>query len=460
MQFGDHFKAMKPLDPSVKSEACVLGQKRKKSTPKEAAVRKCLILEQKCSLPIFSAREKLIHQVNQNNTLIVIGETGSGKTTQLPQFLYAGGFCKAGKIIGITQPRRVAAVSVASRVAEEMDVEVGKEVGFSIRFEDATSSITRIKYMTDGMLLREALLDPLLKKYSVVIVDEAHERTIHTDVLFGLLKGIQARRSNSIEGKFREENGAEWKKTKRGDVTEDSKRNGNDQKAAWPHNQKANMFETSIEKEKDHHANGFLMEKSLSPLKIVIMSATLDAQGFSDYFGGAKVVYIQGRQFPVEIYYTYMPEADYLDAALITTLQVHIEEDPGDVLVFLTGQEEIESMERLLHDRISCFPEGTAKIMVVPIFAALPSDQQMKVFKAAPVGTRKVILATNIAETSVTIPGIRYVIDPGLVKARMYNPRTGVEALAIVPISKAQALQRRKRGSREMLSSVHRGSIS
>eukprot|EP01018_Ginkgo_biloba_P026806 Gb_11931 [translate_table: standard] len=425
--------SMPSLGGSVKERSVIPSKlKRKFPIPKgedESIARKRRILEQRHSLPIASAEKRLVEEVMKHNTLVVVGETGSGKTTQLPQFLYSAGFCRSGKVIGITQPRRVAAVTVATRVAEEVSVKLGEEVGYSIRFEDATSTATRIKYMTDGMLLREALLDPLLRKYSVIIVDEAHERTVHTDVLLALLKDVQKRRSLSVARQN------EYLGTK-----------------------KENLEQPTKEKEENLKENGSSLiaqssvaslETKVGPLKLVIMSATLDARGFSEYFGGAKAVYIQGRQHPVEIMYTYTAEPDYIDAALVTVFQVHLEEASGDILVFLTGQEEIESMERLLRERAAHLPEGTPKISVVPIYAALPCEQQMQVFQPAPAGFRKVILATNIAETSVTIPGIRYVIDPGLVKARAYNPRIGMESLVVIPVSKAQALQRSGRAGRE-----------
>ncbi|KAG8093754.1 hypothetical protein GUJ93_ZPchr0012g21349 [Zizania palustris] len=179
------------------------------------------------------------------------------------------------------------------------------------------------------------------------------------------------------------------------------------------------------------------------------MSASLDAKCFSDYFGGAKVVHIEGRQYPVDILYTYQPESDYLDATLVTIFQIHLEEGPGDILAFLTGQEEIESLERLIQERVRQLPPQSSKIWTTPIYSSLPSEQQMNAFKPVPSGTRKVVLATNIAETSVTIPGIKYVIDPGMVKARAYNPVTGMESLIIIPVSKAQALQRSGRAGRE-----------
>ncbi|CAI8614223.1 unnamed protein product [Vicia faba] len=356
------------------------------------------IAQQRKSLPIAPVEKRLIQEVRKNDILIIVGETGSGKTTQIPQFLFDAEFCRDGKVIGITQPRRVAAVTVAKRVADECGVELGQKVGYSVRFDDSTSNSTRIKYMTDGLLLREALLDQYLSKYSVIIVDEAHERTVHTDVLLGLLKRVQVARSKSIS------DGQNLK-------------NGN---------------------------------KS-SPLKLIIMSASLDARTFSEYFGDAKAVHIQGRQFPVDLFYTRFPETDYLDAALITIFQVHLGEPPGDILVFLTGQEEIESVERLINERLTNtkLPEGSQKLLPVPIFAALPSEQQMRAFAPASSGFRKVILATNIAETSITIPGIKYVIDPGLVKARSYDPGKGMESLIVVPTSKSQALQRSGRAGRE-----------
>ncbi|MFS8012761.1 putative RNA helicase [Helianthus anomalus] len=289
----------------------------------------------------------------------------------------------------------MATVTVAKRVAEECNVELGQKVGYSIRFEDMTSTSTRIKYMTDGLLLKEALLDPKLSRYSVIVVDEAHERTVQTDVLLGLLKDVQKKRSQSSNE-----------------------------------------------------------VRKLNLLKLIIMSASLDARGFSEYFGGAKAVHVMGRQFPVDILYTAQPETDCLDAALVTIFQIHMEEGPGDLLLFLSGQEEIESIEGLVHENLKKLPEANQKLLIYQLFSSLPSEKQMKVFTPAPAGFRKsntcgVIPATNIAETSVTIPGVKYVIDPGLVKVRGYSPDSGIESLIIVKTSKAQALQRSGCAGRE-----------
>ncbi|XP_076943543.1 pre-mRNA-splicing factor ATP-dependent RNA helicase DEAH10-like [Bidens hawaiensis] len=360
----------------------------------DSFARRQKIDQQRRSLPIASVEKRLVEEVRKNDTLIIVGETGSGKTTELPQYLYNGGLCQNGGIIGITQPRRVAAITVAKRVAEECGVELGQKVGYSIRFEDMTSASTKIKYMTDGLLLREALLDPKLSKYSVIIVDEAHERTVQTDVLLGLLKDVQKKRFQNS-------------------------------------NEESNKV------------------KRLSPLKLIIMSASLDARGFSEYFGGAKAVHVMGRQFPVDILYTAQPETDCQDAALVTIFQIHLEEGPGDILVFLTGQEEIEGLEGLVRENLKKLPEANQKLLIFQLFSSLPSEKQMKVFAPAPAGFRKVILATNIAETSVTIPGVKYVIDPGLVKARGYSPDGGIESLIVVKTSKAQALQRSGRAGRE-----------
>nr|NVI75396.1 lethal (2) 37Cb [Cucujiformia] len=224
----------------------------------------------------------------------------------------------------------VAAMSVAARVAQEMNVKLGNDVGYSIRFEDCTSERTIIKYMTDGTLHREFLSEPDLQSYSVMIIDEAHERTLHTDILFGLVKDITRFRSD---------------------------------------------------------------------LKLLISSATLDAKKFSEFFDGAPIFRIPGRRFPVDIYYTKAPEADYVDACVISVLQIHATQPLGDVLVFLTGQDEIETCQELLTDKIRRLGSKVKELIVLPVYANLPSDMQAKIFEPTPPGARKVILATNIAET-------------------------------------------------------------
>ncbi|CAG0921614.1 unnamed protein product [Notodromas monacha] len=358
-----------------------LGGDDEEEKPELIKKRERLTLQEvRRSLPIYPFRDELLAAIGAHQVLIVEGETGSGKTTQIPQYLHEAGYTKDKKKIGCTQPRRVAAMSVAARVATEMDVKLGNDVGYSIRFEDCTSERTILKYMTDGMLLREFLSEPDLLSYSVLIVDEAHERTLHTDILFGLVKDVS---------RFRPD------------------------------------------------------------LKLIISSATLDAEKFSTFFDDAPIFRIPGRRFPVDIFYTRAPEADYVEAAVVTVLQIHLTQDvPGDVLVFLTGQDEIDTAQEILLDRTRRLGSKIRELVVLPIYANLPSEMQAKIFMPTPPGARKVVLATNIAETSLTIDNIVYVVDPGFSKQNSYNSRTGMDSLVVVPISRASAEQRAGRAGR------------
>lgn len=346
-----------------------------------AAEKKAKTIEEKRkTLPVYQYRQTFLDAVKEYQILIIVGETGSGKTTQLPQYLYEDGYCKDGKKVGCTQPRRVAAMSVAARVAEEIGVKVGNEVGYAIRFEDATSDKTALKYMTDGMLLREFLTEPDLGGYSCLMIDEAHERTLHTDILFGLVKDIARGRPD---------------------------------------------------------------------LKLLISSATLDAQKFSEFFDDAPILNIPGRTFDVEMNYSLQPEANYLSAAITTVFQIHLSQPmPGDILVFLTGQDEIEQAEQSLQETARKLGSAAPELMICPIYANLPTDLQQRIFDPTPPKVRKVVLATNIAETSLTIDNIVYVIDPGYVKENRYTPATNMESLVAVPISRASANQRAGRAGR------------
>ncbi|CAN1794693.1 Probable pre-mRNA-splicing factor ATP-dependent RNA helicase DEAH4, partial [Linum perenne] len=292
-------------------------------------------------LPIVQFEEQIIRTVEDNRVVVVIGETGSGKSTQLSQMLHRHGYSKTG-IIGVTQPRRVAAVSVARRVAQEMGVKLGEEVGYAIRFEDRTSDLTRIKYLTDGVLLRESLSDPELSQYSVIILDEAHERSLNTDILLGLVKRLT---------KMRE-----------------------------------------------------------CKLKVLITSATLDGEKVSEFFLESPILNVPGKLFPVEIVYSRERPISYLESCLRTAIEIHRKEPEGDVLIFMTGQ--------------------------------------VRVFSPAPPDCRRFIVATNIAETSLTVDGVVYVIDSGYVKQRQYNPSTGMYSLDVIQISKVQANQRAGRAGR------------
>lgn len=334
--------------------------------------------EQRESLPVFAFRDQLIKAVHENQVLIVVGETGSGKTTQLTQYFAEAGFANDG-VVGCTQPRRVAAMSVAKRVSEEVGCKLGEEVGYNVRFDDCSGPLTKIKYMTDGMLLREVLMDPLMSRYSVLMLDEAHERTIATDVLFALLKKAMKKRPE---------------------------------------------------------------------FKVIVTSATLDADKFSSYFNECPIFTIPGRTFPVEILYSREPESDYLDTALVTVMQIHLTEPKGDILLFLTGQEEIDTACEVLYERMKALGPNVPELLILPIYASLPPEMQARIFEPAPAGTRKVVIATNIAETSITIDEIFYVIDPGFVKQSAYDPKLGMDSLMVTPVSQAQANQRSGRAGR------------
>eukprot|EP00123_Amoebidium_parasiticum_P011338 comp20659_c0_seq1/m.26808 comp20659_c0_seq1/g.26808 ORF comp20659_c0_seq1/g.26808 comp20659_c0_seq1/m.26808 type:complete len:700 (-) comp20659_c0_seq1:147-2246(-) len=342
------------------------------------------ILEKRKKLPVWEQKEDFIKKMRANQSLVLVGETGSGKTTQIAQWCIDISPERKG-MVACTQPRRVAAMSVAARVAQELDVVLGEEVGYSIRFEDCTSQKTKIKYMTDGMLLREAMTDPLLERYSCIILDEAHERTLSTDILMGLLKEIARQRRD---------------------------------------------------------------------LKIVIMSATLDASKFQSYFENAPLMTVPGRTFPVEIFYTPEPERDYLQAAIRTVVQIHLCEGEGDILLFLTGEEEIEEACKKIKSEVASAGPDAGDVKVIPLYSSLPPNLQQRVFEPAPPNkangaiSRKIVVSTNIAETSLTIDGVVFVIDPGFSKQKVYNPRVRVESLLVTAISRASAQQRAGRAGR------------
>ena len=323
------------------------------------------ILATRKKLPVYAYLEDLVTHLQDNQVIVVEGETGSGKTTQMPQALVNGGFVEgayAGMMVACTQPRRVAAMSVSKRVAEEMDVELGEHVGYNIRFENCTSQSTILKFMTDGMLLREAMNDPLLSNYSCVVLDEAHERTLATDILFGLLKEVLQKRSD---------------------------------------------------------------------LKVVVMSATLDAERFQKYFNDAPLMRVPGRTHPVDIFYTPEPERDYLDATIRSVVQIHQFEGPGDILIFLTGEAEIEKCCAEISREGNLLGDTCGELLVLPLYSTLPPREQQRIFCEAPGPRtpggppgRKVVVSTNIAETSLTIDGIVYVIDPGFSKQKVRQKRS------------------------------------
>lgn len=414
--------------------------------------------ESRRKLPIFPYADDIRKRLRDTDVMLLVGETGSGKSTQIPQFLVNEDWCRpksvrinqvdgtqkpvtVGGCIAITEPRRVAAISLARRVAEEMGTPLGSSspssnVGYSVRFDTSISPSTRIKFLTEGMLLQEMLHDPWLTKYSAVLVDEVHERGINVDLVLGFLRNLI---SKNPEG------------------------------------------------------------RGCIPLKVVVMSATADMEGLLEFFrkgslkqhsqdgdnfefncGGSSklecktnsdgtdsnkccipgsinsgkenvsLCHIKGRQFPVKVIYSPEPVHDFVDAALKVIFEIHYKEPiPGDILVFLTGQETVENLEYLVNDYALGMDPALPRILVLPLFAALPQAVQQRVFAPAPPRTRKVILATNIAETSVTVSGVRHVVDCGKAKMKQFRTRLGLDSLLVKPISKSAAIQRKGRAGRE-----------
>lgn len=416
--------------PARVSNGQTNGTKRKRQDgPKQnnpLQNKKIKLLESRKKLPIWSRQQDIKAALEKNDVLVLSGETGSGKSTQLPQFLLESKWCS--KCVAVTQPRRVAAISLARRVAEEMGTPLGKsspasKVGYSVRFDDSTSPSTRIKYLTEGMLLQEMLRDSAMSQYSCVVVDEVHERSVNVDLILGFLKGL-------VKG---------------------------------------------------------INKKRKTPLKVVVMSATADVAGIARFFdepmpsekapgtdgdeeddlNEAKInvdapkrpvaspkpvstCHVEGRQYPVKLSYLDRPTDDVLQTAFERIFQIHCKEPmPGDILVFLTGQETIQSLQKLIEEYAVNLTADYPKLLVLPLFAALPQHAQQRIFQSAPPNTRKVILSTNIAETSVTVPGVRFVVDTGKAKIKQFRNRLALDSLLIKPISRSSADQRKGRAGRE-----------
>ena len=322
-------------------------------------------------LPIAAHVEEITRALRDHQVVIVAGETGSGKTTQLPKIALAAGRGRTG-MIGHTQPRRIAARTLAARIAEECGVELGAEVGFAVRFTDRTAKGTKVKVMTDGILLAELQRDRDLRRYDTIIIDEAHERSLNIDFLLGYLTRLLPRRPD---------------------------------------------------------------------LRVIVTSATIDVERFAAHFGGAPIIEVSGRTYPVEVRYRPVEDVatDDVDAVCEAVLECLTSGD-GDVLVFLSGQREIHDVADALR------PMLDSVTSVLPLYARLSTAEQHRVF--APGGGRRVVLATNVAETSITVPGIRYVVDPGTARISRYSKRLKVQRLPIEPISQASANQRAGRCGR------------
>lgn len=409
----------------VDSEEPSKGAEESAKPKKEFVVlhRSDAIQEQREQLPIYMEEQRIMEAVMENDVVIVCGETGSGKTTQIPQFLFEAGFGsesveeRAG-MIAVTQPRRVAAISVAKRIAEEMGVKCGEEVGFQVRYEKSIGPKTKVKLMTDGILLKEMQNDFLLSKYSAIVLDEAHERNINTDILIGLLSRIVP-----LRAKLAAEAVAELDESVKGLVPK---------------------------------------QRRVRPLKLMIMSATLRVNDFVKnpvlFSTPPPVVHIKARQFPVTIHFNRVTPTDgYLEEAFAKTCKIHTRLPGGGILIFMTGQQEIEHLCRKLRQE---FPPNFSKtadagadakqegMYVLPLYSMLPTAKQMRVFDPVPAGNRLVVVATNVAETSITIPGIRYVVDTGKAKEKVYEGDVGMSKFQVGWTSKASANQRAGRAGR------------
>ena len=329
-------------------------------------------------LPVSQRRSDILAALRTHQVVIIAGETGSGKTTQLPKMCLEAGFAERG-MIGCTQPRRVAAMSISRRVAEELGVTWGREVGCKMRFNDDTGRDTVLKFMTDGILLAEIQSDPLLRRYSAIILDEAHERSLNIDFLLGYLKGLLQRRRD---------------------------------------------------------------------LKLIVTSATIDTVAFSEAFGGAPIIEVSGRMFPVEVRYApvesftgeHEDDIGFIEAAARAVEDAFIESNDGDILVFMPTERDIRDTRDVLEGNLGAGYE------VLPLFGRMAGAEQQRVFSPGP--KRRVIIATNIAETSLTIPRIRYVIDTGLARMSRYNSRTRTKRLPIEAVSQSSANQRAGRAGR------------
>ena len=328
-------------------------------------------------LPIFAKKDEIIQAIAGHRVIVVSGETGSGKTTQLPKFCLAAGRGIDG-LIGCTQPRRIAATTVARRIAEELGQELGNAVGYKIRFKDRTARDAYIKMMTDGILLAETQSDRYLSAYDTIIVDEAHERSLNIDFILGILRTLIRERDD---------------------------------------------------------------------LKLIITSATIDTDKFSRAFDDAPVIEVSGRMYPVDIQYP-VPETDpaqeneltHVEMAVQAIKRVLHQSRTGDILVFMPTEQDIRETCELIEAEN---PQGPR---VMPLFARLTAAEQSRVFARRP--ERKIIVATNVAETSITIPGIKYVIDSGLARISRYSPRTRTTSLPVLPVSRSSCDQRKGRCGR------------
>ena len=353
-------------------------------------------------LPITFTKELIYREISCNNFLVITGETGCGKTTKVPSYVFEILSKTLKCLINIccVEPRRIAAITAAEQVAKDSKCKIGITVGYHVRFDNQTSNLTRICFKTDGVVFRELIQDKYLYKYSAVIIDEAHEGSIYNDVLMPLLKEAVAHRNHSTK-----------------------------------------------------------------PLKLIIMSATINVLRYSRFFDDCKIIYVKGRQYNVDIFYSEIPQSSYLRSSITTAILIHKEDTEctclgfGTILIFLTGEEEIETAAKQLRHVSSMFSKEYPLhplIKVYVLYSNLPKEQQKMCMFNSNKHDRKIIFATNIAETSVTIPGVKYIIDCGKVKRRRFDYSTGLESLKVVSISREQAIQRAGRAGRDQHGKCYR----
>lgn len=377
------------------------------------------ITDQPLSLPVYQFKNKILYLMDNHRIVVIVGQPGCGKTTQIPQILYDNGWAlnenNEPRIIVCTQPRRLSAASIASRVAQERKVRLGGLVGYIVRFEECCSNETKIMYMTDELLFREAMMrDPLLSRYSVIMIDEAHERSIHTDLLLSILKKI-------------------------------------------------------LKKRKD--------------LGIIICSSTLDMKLFKEFFEGMDSEYLikqpdieteiqdqvavlemHEKRFPIDI--LYLTNSDEMNQSIHsnillkriydTIIMIHLHEQPGDILVFLPGKEEIDQLLEYINSKQLEKNSECSKLLPMNLYANLSFDYQKRILDETPYGYRKVVISTNIAESSITIDGIVYVIDSGLVKVRVWDANLDIERLITIRCSRSSAIQRAGRAGRTQSGKIYR----
>lgn len=500
------------------------------------------LLKTRKELPIWPKRSTIQYWLRHNDVLLLVGETGSGKSTQVPQFLYDEPWCKKKKVsvvnkdgkeeevvvggmIAITQPRRVAAMTLAARVAREMGSPLFKncgegQVGYAVRFDSLVPKGTRIKFLTEGMLLQEMLHDPFLRKYSAVIVDEIHERSVDVDLIAGFLRTIvhsdlkgrgglplkvvvmsatldlggiekffakpESEPNYKPGANYGTVHAAHMLKVDIDGVLDSdaSRRSSNQTYSSW-----SGISDTDEEKKSSERSGDSIKSKKNLKQAMADAATTLPTRNAKPPKGmklkelcseeseqsdddtsedeggipgveknGVAVEYVEGRQYEVDIFYEASPSQDYLDNMLKTIFQIHVTEPlPGDILAFLTGQDEIESLQAQLESYAEKLYKTVPRIKVMPLYGSLSSAAQQEAFeKVQEKFTRKIVLATNIAETSVTVSGVRYVVDCGKSKVKQYRPKLGLESLLAKPISRVSAIQRAGRAGREAKGKCYR----